>query len=88
MAEDKKTESIWSVELGTYVLRHSAETMLAKASKKLPQELSAVQQKVVPVPRPKQKTIYSARLTGFDKTSAKKICHVLGAAYHCRSIAP
>ncbi len=77
----------WSVQIGSYALRNSAEAMLKKAAKRLPKNLGPLKSTVTPL-KEKQKTVYGAFWTGLDKTTAKKICQQLGAKYHCRTIEP
>jgi D-alanyl-D-alanine carboxypeptidase len=78
----------WSVQLGEYRLRNSAEQTLKKALTRLPKNLATTHHQVLTIKNTKKSILYQPQLTGLDKSNAQKICHTLGHKFHCLPLAP
>lgn len=86
--ESMAKSGAWTVQLGEYRLRNSAEQTIKKALTRLPKNLATTHHQVITLKNTKKTTLYQPQLTGLDKSNAQKICHTLGRKFHCLPLAP
>jgi D-alanyl-D-alanine carboxypeptidase len=75
---------LWSVQVGAYASRSSAEYSLKEILSGLPRPLSAKQPVVIPV-KTRSGWLFRGRLVGMTQEEAKKTCKILS---QCMTIAP
>ena len=67
-------ENIWSVQIGAFNSHIATETAVRTAKRLLPESLRYAQNTISPLIGSGSQRIYRARLTGYSKTDAEKVC--------------
>ncbi|MGB1077090.1 MAG: D-alanyl-D-alanine carboxypeptidase family protein, partial [Bdellovibrionales bacterium] len=70
----KVDQQIWGVQIGAFNSRVATETAVKTAKKLLPSDLQYSQNTISPLIGAGSQRIYRARLTGYTRTDAEKVC--------------
>jgi D-alanyl-D-alanine carboxypeptidase len=84
-AREQMNAGLWAVQIGAYSSENISQQAIAVASKSLPRELRHLASATALPLTTGARTIYRARLQGFDEHSAQKACSYLR---NCMVIAP
>lgn len=69
-----KVKNVWGVQIGAFNSRIATETAVKTAKRLLPDDLRYARNTISPLVGAGRQYIYRARLTGYTKTDAQKVC--------------